>query len=117
MDTPGRALCAHAAKLTLLAACLPVVASARPSPPQTAASDSWARPAAAGPARYAGAPRPGAAGGAERFKFKDGRPALPPPSAPDPFGKAPVSGGVPRIGPDGRPALDCMQSPMDPRCR
>ncbi|WP_049621142.1 hypothetical protein [Frateuria defendens] len=53
------------------------------------------------------------------FKFKARKPAYTPPPAnvaQRQSGKAPAM-GLGQLGGDGRPALNCAQTPMDPACR
>ncbi|MGA0586862.1 hypothetical protein ACO2Q2_07000 [Dyella sp. KRB-257] len=88
---------------------------------QTAASDSWSRPASASstaPSYGSGSGLRDASGGSDsHFKFKEQRDARPQRNAAlEASGKAPVMGGN-ELGRDGRPTVSCARTPMDPACR
>ena len=103
--------------LTLLAACLSFAAAHAQSVPTAPPSDSWSRPAPATTSyRAAAAPATSSASGSH-FKFKDRREpaALPGNAAQEQSGKAPV-GGMGQMDRNGRPAVNCPDTPMDPAC-
>lgn len=85
-------------------------------PPSSSLSDSWAaQPAHSGTAGYRSDALPGSESGGH-FKFKDRKMAMPndPPPA-NPMDKAPIMGQG-TIGPDGRPPVNCPETPQDPKC-
>jgi hypothetical protein len=98
---------------SLLAA---AAAQAQTVPP---ASDSWTTPASASTASYRSggldpaAPQPSGS----HFKFKERRSpvALPGNAAQEHSGRAAV-GGMGSMDRNGRPAVNCPQTPMDPAC-
>lgn len=103
--------------LLLLAGGLAQAQSAAP------ASDAWSRPApaasAASPA-HPGYGQPPGSGESQRqvhFKFKERSSTPPRPNAAlEASGKAGVGGGS-TLDRNGRPTVNCMQTPMDPACR
>ncbi len=99
-----------------------VMAALAPGLASAQASDSWSRPAAAASAApYASGPMRSRGEDHSVFKFKDGRstPAAPATNqAVQASGKAGVLGSSfasPQA--DGRPAVNCAATPMDPACR
>jgi hypothetical protein len=83
----------------------------------SASSDSWAKPASAATLPRSRVALPGRATTASPFKFKQrseqGPADQPPPSAND---KAAVM-GTERPWQNGRPPVDCAQTPRDPACQ
>jgi hypothetical protein len=103
-----------------IALCLATFAGAsfaQSAPPQAADQFGPARSSTAAAARDAynnsRAPRAGEAD--SHFKFRDNKPAQLGDPYPDrrPFEKA----GQPPTAQDGRPPVQCAQTPMDPACR
>jgi hypothetical protein len=94
-------------------------AQAQSVPSAAPASDSWSMPAPASTASY----RADAAGASterkreSHFKFKERRGSTPLPgnTAQGHSGNAAV-GGMGTMDRNGRPAVDCPQTPMDPAC-
>ncbi|MET0330987.1 MAG: hypothetical protein ABW154_06105 [Dyella sp.] len=85
------------------------------APVSVQGSDRWAPPAPTASVGYGSTrPLPGAQADGS-FTFKSRGPQVPgqPPHA---LEDAQV-GSMPSIQPDGRPALNCMQTPQDPKCR
>lgn len=86
------------------------------SVPAPQASDSWSRPAPAATTSYRDPAPISSHPPASHFKFKERGPAgLPENAAQEHSGKARV-GGMGEVGRDGRPAVDCPATPMDPAC-
>lgn len=88
-----------------------------------AASDTWSRPAASSSAAasYGDSHGPLQAGegssGASHFKFKDHKSYQPERNAAlEAAGKAGIGVGT-QMDRNGRPAVSCAQTPMDPACR
>ncbi|MDI3263054.1 MAG: hypothetical protein QJR11_09640 [Fulvimonas sp.] len=103
----------------MIVAWLPVLAMAQGMSP-SGTGDAWQRPAPASTVTYATMPTTAPDTGAgTRFKFREPHHAeLPQPPANEAqrqSGKAPVGGAL--IGRDGRPAVNCAATPMDPACR
>jgi hypothetical protein len=97
---------------------LAAAAMAQTSPVLSSQSDSWAtHPAAASSTAFRGRATVDATPSHSPFKFKDrqrtGPADQPPPSATD---KAAVM-GTDRAWQNGRPPVDCAQTPMDATCR
>ena len=99
---------------------LAVAAMAQAAPqaaPSTSPSDSWAKPASAAPPPRSHVALPGSAAAGSPFKFKRrserGPADQPAPSAND---KAAVM-GTERPWQNGRPPVDCAQTPRDPACQ
>jgi hypothetical protein len=93
-------------------------AMAQTAPTTSSQSDSWAaRPAVASSAGFRSDSAVAATPARSHFKFKDrqrtGPVDQPPPSATD---KAAVM-GTDRAWQNGRPPVDCAQTPMDATCR
>ncbi|MEP6898899.1 MAG: hypothetical protein ABI870_10235 [Rhodanobacter sp.] len=86
------------------------------APASTPASDSWASHPATSSSSYAAHSPREVPRSADHFKFKSpsdhGPMSQPPPSAND---KAAVM-GTDRAWQDGRPPVDCAQTPQDPKC-
>jgi len=106
-------------RIAMLACLLAATAAqAQSVPTAPPASDSWSAPAPASTASYrADADRPATGKKpASHFKFKD-RSSTPPPgnAAQEHSGSAPV-GNMGAMDRNGRPAVNCPQSPMDPAC-
>jgi len=103
--------------LTLLAACLSFAAAHAQSVPTAPPSDSWSRPAPTTTSYRAAAAPASTSASASHFKFKDRREpaALPGNAAQEQSGKAPV-GGMGQMDRNGRPAVNCPDTPMDPAC-
>ena len=105
----------------LMAAGLPVFALAQDKPPSapSGAGDDWQRPAPASTTTYANTPTATHEDDGSHFKFRPPRhvelPQPPANEAQRQSGKAPVGGAL--IGRDGRPAVNCAATPMDPACR
>lgn len=100
---------------TLLVA---AVAQAQSAPPTPRTSDSWSRPAPAATAGYRQAALPKTTDTSKsHFKFKDRPGYAPPPAnaAQQQSGNAAV-GTMGTMDRNGRPAVDCPQTPMDPAC-
>ena len=86
------------------------------SVPAPQASDSWSRPAPATTTSYRDPAPVGSHPPASHFKFKEGGPStLPGNAAQEQSGKARV-GGMGEMDRDGRPAVNCPATPMDPAC-
>jgi len=109
----------------ILFVCLGLIAadalaqSAPPTSPPASSklSDSWtAQPAHSGSASYRSDTLTGSGDSSGHFKFKDRKMAMPndPPPA-NPMDKAPIMGQG-TIGPDGRPPVNCPETPQDPKC-
>ncbi len=85
-------------------------------PPTTNGNDNWSSHPAASASTYSAHPSMKPSQPKEHFKFKDrgdtGPSSAPPPSAND---KSSVMGSD-RAWQDGRPPLDCAQTPQDPKC-
>jgi hypothetical protein len=99
---------------TLLVA---AVAQAQSAPPAPRSSDSWSQPAPAATVSYREAARPKTTDSASsHFRFKDRRGYTPPPAnaAQQHSGNAAV--GAMGTDRNGRPAVNCPQTPMDPAC-
>jgi hypothetical protein len=97
---------------------LATAAMAQTSPASSSQSDSWAmHPATASSTGFRSHAAVAARPARSPFKFKDRQPAgpaeQPPPGAND---KAAVM-GTDRAWQNGRPPVDCAQSPMDATCR
>ncbi|SEI50051.1 hypothetical protein [Frateuria terrea] len=94
-------------------------AQAQSVPSAPPASDSWSKPAPASTASYrSDAASPATEHGqASHFKFKDRRGPMPLPgnAAQEHSGSAGV-GTVGAMDRNGRPAVNCPQTPMDPAC-
>lgn len=106
-------------RLTLLASCLILaVAQAQSVPPAPQRSDSWNRPAPAASTHYRAEATPATPDTprTSHFKFKQRGPhhLLPDNAAQQHSGKAPVGMGT--IDSNGRPSVNCPQTPMDPAC-
>jgi len=88
-------------------------------PSATRASDSWNAPAPASTASYRDATAlPGSKAASSPFKFKERgghQPLLPGNAALEHSGKAAV-GTMGTTDANGRPAVSCPQTPMDPAC-
>lgn len=104
-------------RLFLLASLLAAGAAQAQSIPAPQASDSWSRPAPTSTTGYRdAAPTSSSSAPVSHFKFKERRPAeLPGNAAQEHSGKARI-GGMGEMGRDGRPAVDCPATPMDPAC-
>ena len=103
-------------RLLLLASLLALGAAHAQSVPAPQASDSWNRPAPASTTGYRDAAPTSAHTSASHFKFKERSPAeLPGNAAQEHSGKARV-GGMGEMDRDGRPAVNCPATPMDPAC-
>jgi hypothetical protein len=93
-----------------------VAMSQTATPPITNANDNWASHPATSSSTFSAHPSTQASQPKEHFKFKDrsnmGPSSAPPPSAND---KSSVMGSD-RAWQDGRPPLDCAQTPQDPKC-
>jgi hypothetical protein len=86
------------------------------SVPAPQASDSWNRPAPATTTGYRDAAPVSSHPPASHFKFKERGPSvLPGNAAQEQSGKARV-GGMGEVDRDGRPAVNCPATPMDPAC-
>jgi hypothetical protein len=97
---------------------LAAAAMAQTPPAASSQSDSWAAPpASAGSAGFHGRAAVAATPASSPFKFKDrqwtGPADQPPPGAND---KAAVM-GTDRAWQNGRPPVNCAQTPMDATCR
>lgn len=97
---------------------LATAAMAQTTPASSGQSDSWsARPATASSVTFGDHAAAQAKSSHSPFKFKDRRPTgpadQPPPGAND---KAAVM-GTDRAWQNGRPPVNCAQTPMDPTCR
>ncbi|KRE88589.1 hypothetical protein ASG87_08380 [Frateuria sp. Soil773] len=84
-------------------------------------SDDWKaskQPAPAGSTAYGAMPQKAADGESGHFKFKQraGYKDAPGNAAQAQSGKAPVMGRS-VVGSDGRPAVNCVNTPRDPACR
>ena len=94
-------------------------AHAQSVPSASRASDSWDAPAPASTASYRDATAlPGSKAKSSPFKFKergDREPLLPGNAAREHSGKAAV-GTMGSMDANGRPAVSCPQTPMDPAC-
>jgi hypothetical protein len=104
--------------IILLAAGLGFAAAHAQSVPTAPPSDSWSRPAPASTSyRAASAPASSSSAAGSHFKFKDRREpaALPGNAAQEQSGKASV-GGMGQMDRNGRPAVNCPDTPMDPAC-
>jgi hypothetical protein len=106
-------------RITLLASCLVLAAAqAQSVPPAPQPSDSWSRPAPAASVDYRTGAAPASADDPHttHFKFKERgmHPLLPGNAAQERSGKAPV--GIGTVDSNGRPAVNCPQTPMDPAC-
>jgi len=107
-------------QIVMLASLLAVTAAqAQSVPPASSPSDSWSAPAPATTASYRAA---GTSPVTEQrkpshFKFKERRsqPQLPGNEAQQRSGHAAV-GGMGSMDRNGRPAVSCPQTPMDPAC-
>jgi hypothetical protein len=101
---------------SLLAA---AAAHGQSAPPAPRASDSWNAPAPSSTVSYRDATAlPGREAKSSPFKFKErgGRePLLPGNAAREQSGKAAV-GTMGTMDANGRPAVSCPQTPMDPAC-
>lgn len=103
--------------LLLAALLVAAVAQAQSAPPVPRASDSWNQPAPATTVGYREAAPPKATDRSKsHFKFKDRRSYTPPPAnaAQQHSGSAPV--GAMGTDRNGRPVVNCPQTPMDPAC-
>jgi hypothetical protein len=101
--------------VSLLAA---AAAQGQSVPSSTRASDSWDAPAPASTASYRDPTAlPGSDARSSPFKFKerDSRAKLPGNAALEHSGKAGV-GTMGTMDANGRPAVNCPQTPMDPAC-
>jgi hypothetical protein len=86
------------------------------SVPTPQASDSWSRPAPAATTGYRDAAPVSSHPAASHFKFKERGPTeLPGNTAQERSGRAAV-GGMGSMDRNGRPAVSCPQTPMDPAC-
>lgn len=105
------------ARRFVLLGCLLVAGAVQAqSVPSPQPSDSWNRPAPASTAGYHEAVPAGGRSSASHFTFKQrAAVGLPGNAAQEQSGKAKV-GGMGEIGRDGRPAVDCPATPMDPAC-
>jgi hypothetical protein len=101
----------------LLASLLVAGAVQAQSVPAPQASDSWSQPAPAVTTGYRDATPVNNHTPSSHFKFKDRRQQadLPGNAAQEQSGKAQV-GGMGEMDRDGRPAVNCPQTPMDPAC-
>ena len=94
-------------------------AHAQSVPSASRASDSWDAPAPASTASYRDATAlPGSKAKSSPFKFKERgnrEPLLPGNAAREQSGKAAV-GTMGTLDANGRPAVSCPQTPMDPAC-
>lgn len=107
-------------QVVVLASLLTVgAAHAQSAPPATHASDSWSAPAPAATVSYRDATAlPGAKPKSSPFKFKERgshESMLPDNAALKHSGKAAV-GTMGSMDANGRPAVSCPQTPMDPAC-
>jgi hypothetical protein len=103
-------------QITVLVSLLAAGAVQAQTAPPAARSDSWSAPAPASTASYRSAAHAvQARPQASHFKFKERRSPveLPGNAAQEHSGKAAVMGEVDR---NGRPAVSCPQTPMDPAC-
>jgi hypothetical protein len=102
--------------ILLLAACLGFAAAHAQSVPTAPPSDSWSRPAPASTS-YRAPDAPASSASSSHFKFKDRREpvTLPGNAAQQQSGKAPV-GSMGQMDRNGRPAVNCPDTPMDPAC-
>lgn len=104
--------------LLLAALLVATAAQAQSTPPVPRASDSWSQPAPAATVGYREAALPKTTDTSRsHFKFKDRRSYTPPSAnaAQQHSGNAAV-GSMGTMDRNGRPAVNCPATPMDPAC-
>lgn len=86
--------------------------------PASQASDSWSAPAPASTASYrAGAALPHTQDpSSSHFRFKERRSHMPPANAAQQHSGSAAVGAMGDMDRNGRPAVSCPQTPMDPAC-